>query len=90
VEQGRAASLPKLPPQIRNVHVDDIAHWIEVQIPDLLKKYCASDNLLRVEKKEFEQLEFLWSQIKQLAPPGRGMLQAIQLQVSINQSFVTP
>jgi hypothetical protein len=87
--EERGADLSQLASQIAHMHIDDVTHRIEMQIPDLLQQLRPSYHLFRAEQEKLEELVFLRCEIEVLSASRSRVLEPIKLDVLIDQPLLT-
>jgi hypothetical protein len=67
MDQRRLKSLIDFVTKGIDVHVNDITHTVEMNIPDVLYNHCPRDSAIRIAEQEFKQRILFHLQIDDLS-----------------------
>src|SRR5215469_6051056 len=81
VDQLYLVALINLATQPADIGFDDVRARVEVNVPDVLEQHRTRDHLTGVAHQVFEQAEFPWLQLDQLAPTTHRVRQEVELQI---------
>ena len=82
MDQRHVGSAIDLVPECVDVHLDDVADAVEVNVPDVLDNQGSRDGAVGIAHQEFEERVLLWPQVDATASARDNALDRVELQIS--------